>query len=82
MPELPEVETIKRGLVPCIEGHPYIAHAGGGILGYTYTNSYEALLSNYQLGHRLFEFDLGGGKVRASVMSAMASVTQKEPRTR
>ena len=40
-----------------IDLNPYIAHAGGGILGYTYTNSYEALLSNYQLGHRLFEFD-------------------------
>jgi len=36
---------------------PYIAHAGGGIFGHTYTNSYDALLYNYQLGHRLFEFD-------------------------
>lgn len=36
---------------------PYIAHAGGGILGHTYTNSYEALLLNYHLDHRLFEFD-------------------------
>lgn len=36
---------------------PYIAHAGGGILGHSYTNSYEALIFNYQLGHRLFELD-------------------------
>lgn len=37
---------------------PYIAHALGGILGDTYTNSYEAFLLNYQLGQRLFEIDL------------------------
>lgn len=36
---------------------PYIAHAGGGILGHSYTNSYESLAFNYQLGHRLFELD-------------------------
>lgn len=39
------------------EQHPYIAHAFGGILGNTYTNSYEAFLLNYQLGHRVFEVD-------------------------
>ncbi len=37
--------------------NPYIAHAFGGILGDTYTNSYEAFLLNYQLGHRVFEVD-------------------------
>lgn len=37
--------------------HPYIAHAMGGILGDTYTNSYEAFLLNYQLGQRVFEVD-------------------------
>lgn len=37
--------------------HPYVAHAMGGILGDTYTNSYEAFLLNYQLGHRIFEVD-------------------------
>lgn len=37
--------------------HPYIAHAMGSIDGYTYTNSYEAFLLNYQLGHRVFEVD-------------------------
>lgn len=37
--------------------HPYIAHAFGGILGDTYTNSREAFLINYQLGHRVFEVD-------------------------
>lgn len=40
-----------------LENHPYIAHAFGGILGHTYTNSYEAFLLNYQLGHRIFEVD-------------------------
>lgn len=37
--------------------YPYIAHAFGGILGNSYTNSREAFLLNYQLGHRLFEVD-------------------------
>lgn len=40
-----------------VDIEPYIAHAGGGIFGQDYTNSYEALVLNYQLGHRLFEFD-------------------------
>lgn len=40
-----------------IEDNPYIAHAFGGILGNSYTNSYEAFLLNYQLGHRIFEVD-------------------------
>jgi len=39
------------------ETNPYIAHAFGGILGDSYTNSYEAFLLNYQLGHRVFEVD-------------------------
>lgn len=38
-----------------------IAHAGGGIrtkeYNTFYTNSLEALVSNYNLGHRIFEFD-------------------------
>lgn len=36
---------------------PYVAHAFGGILEDSYTNSYEAFLLNYQLGHRVFEVD-------------------------
>ena len=36
---------------------PYIAHACGGIDGTTYTNSREAFISNYELGHRVFEID-------------------------
>lgn len=39
-----------------------IAHAGGAVRepGYAayYTNSLEALIQNYNLGHRIFEFDL------------------------
>jgi len=36
---------------------PYIAHACGGIEGITYTNSREAFIHNYELGHRIFEID-------------------------
>ncbi len=36
----------------------YIAHAGGIIDGYTYTNSLEALNMNYSKGFRLFELDI------------------------
>lgn len=39
------------------DNNPYIAHAFGGILGDSYTNSYEAFLLNYSLGHRVFEVD-------------------------
>lgn len=34
-----------------------VAHAGGGIDGLTYTNSYEALNENYASGFRYFELD-------------------------
>lgn len=34
-----------------------VAHAGGMIGGYTYTNSKDAILYNYQKGHRTFEVD-------------------------
>jgi|GEM_PF-1850949 len=36
----------------------HVAHAGGGIGGRTYTNSLEALDSNYLRGFRLFETDM------------------------
>ena len=36
----------------------YIAHAGGMIDGFTYTNSLEALNRSYDRGFRLFELDL------------------------
>ena len=36
----------------------YIAHAGGIIDGYTYTNSLEALEMSYSKGFRLFELDI------------------------
>jgi len=36
----------------------YIAHAGGRIAGYNYTNSKEALDSSYEKGFRLFELDI------------------------
>lgn len=34
-----------------------VAHAMGGYDGYAYTNSLEAFLYNYELGHRVFEVD-------------------------
>lgn len=37
---------------------PLIAHAGGGIDGYEYTNSMEALINSYKNGFKLFELDL------------------------
>ncbi|MEH6552249.1 MAG: sulfatase-like hydrolase/transferase [Pseudomonadales bacterium] len=36
----------------------FIAHAGGGIDGETYTNSLQALNHNYQNGFRFFELDI------------------------
>jgi glycerophosphoryl diester phosphodiesterase len=36
----------------------FIAHAGGGINGLTYTNSYETLEYNYKKGFRFFEADI------------------------
>ena len=36
----------------------YLAHAGGEIDGQRYTNSLEALNSNYALGFRIFEIDI------------------------
>ncbi len=36
----------------------YIAHALGGIDGYSYTNSKEAFLRNYEKGFRVFEVDV------------------------
>lgn len=41
-----------------IEKGCYIAHAFGGIDGFTYTNSLEAFQVNYSLGHRVFEVDM------------------------
>ncbi len=40
----------------------YIAHAGGKIQGYTYTNSKEALDLSYKKGFRLFELDINRSK--------------------
>jgi len=43
---------------------PYIAHACGGIDGATYTNSREAFIHNYELGHRIFEIDFNLSQVK------------------
>jgi glycerophosphoryl diester phosphodiesterase len=40
------------------EEYFYIAHACGGIDDLSYTNSMEAFVYNYNLGHRVFEIDL------------------------
>jgi hypothetical protein len=44
--------------IPAIPVPEYIAHAGGGIGKLSYTNSLEALETNYRRGHRFFEIDL------------------------
>ena len=43
---------------PWYERYNVIAHAFGGIDSYDYTNSYEALVANYNLGTRVFEIDI------------------------
>jgi glycerophosphoryl diester phosphodiesterase len=45
-------------LSPLWYQHKTVAHALGGIQGFTYTNSREALELNYRRGHRVFEVDL------------------------
>ncbi|WP_052350544.1 phosphatidylinositol-specific phospholipase C/glycerophosphodiester phosphodiesterase family protein [Paenibacillus gorillae] len=40
------------------EQNTLIAHALGGVDGASYTNSYEAFITNYNRGYRLFEVDL------------------------
>ncbi|MFF2094071.1 phosphatidylinositol-specific phospholipase C/glycerophosphodiester phosphodiesterase family protein [Paenibacillus sp. NPDC058174] len=40
------------------EKNKLIAHALGGVDGAKYTNSYEAFITNYNRGYRLFEVDL------------------------
>lgn len=63
--------------------HPYVAHAFGGILGDSYTNSYEAFLLNYQLGHRVFEVDFSitddGKTVAAHDPESWAQSTTPSP---
>lgn len=39
------------------ENNRMIAHAGGGYRGLSYTNSLDAIVDNYQNGHRVFEVD-------------------------
>jgi len=45
-------------VVPNLLIEVFIAHAGGGIDGYTYTNSLEALNHSYSMGCKLFEIDI------------------------
>jgi glycerophosphoryl diester phosphodiesterase len=45
-------------LAPSWHQHKTVAHALGGIQGFTYTNSREALELNYRQGHCVFEIDL------------------------
>jgi glycerophosphoryl diester phosphodiesterase len=50
-------ETL-AGSAPTWWRYGLVAHALGGIDGYTYTNSRDALIANYGKGHRVFEVDL------------------------
>jgi|GEM_PF-629251 len=52
LPSDPAIEKRKKDTLR------FIAHAGGGINGDTYTNSLEALNLNYNKGFRLFELDI------------------------
>ncbi len=52
LPPDPEIDKIKK------ETSRFIAHAGGGIDGDTYTNSLEALNYSYNKGFRRFEMDI------------------------
>jgi len=46
------------GEAPVLDGSRLVAHAGGAIDGYAYTNSIESVRLNYDRGHRVFEIDL------------------------
>jgi hypothetical protein len=46
-----------QSLVDAYNPYGYIAHAGGGYEGRTYTNSRDAVLHNYGRGFRVFELD-------------------------
>ena len=48
----------KLKYIKTVENNNYMAHALGGIYGENYTNSKEALESNYNKGVRLFEVDI------------------------
>ncbi|HET9612348.1 MAG TPA: FG-GAP-like repeat-containing protein [Acidimicrobiales bacterium] len=47
----------QQSLVSAYNPYGYIAHAGGGYEGRTYTNSRDAVLHNYGRGFRVFELD-------------------------
>jgi glycerophosphoryl diester phosphodiesterase len=56
-----EIERNKETFIANIikkDTQRFIAHAGGGIEGYIYTNSLEALNLSYKKGFRLFELDI------------------------
>jgi glycerophosphoryl diester phosphodiesterase len=50
--------SARAGPTPAWWRHELVAHALGGIEGFTYTNSRDALVANYKMGHRVFEVDL------------------------
>ncbi len=52
------VRNSKRKYIKMVKKNRYMAHALGGIDGENYTNSKEALESNYNKGIRLFEVDI------------------------
>ncbi len=51
-------EDVRRQYQKTIKESTYIMHALGGVDGFAYTNSLEALERNYEMGHRLFEVDV------------------------
>ncbi|MDE6604107.1 MAG: hypothetical protein K2K90_18555 [Lachnospiraceae bacterium] len=54
---IPSYRQLRRNTLDTWTGALTIAHAGGIIDGHDYTNSLEAILSNYGKGQRVFEID-------------------------
>lgn len=57
---------------------PLVAHAFGGIDGYTYTNSIEAFEQNYALGHRIFEVDFDVTETEYTMIAAHDEASWRE----
>ncbi len=61
-----ETPNLENQLTPRLQ--PLVAHGGGAIYGYRYTNSLEALNSSYDNGFRLIELDFSWTKDERPVL--------------
>ncbi len=64
--------------IDLLDRNYYIAHAGGGIDGYTYTNSKEALLQSLDRGYKFIELDFSMTSDGQLVCAHGASVFNKK----